>query len=66
MIDVKEMNLRYVTDKNGIKKEVILSVKDFENLLEDLEDLAIAAERRKEGTINHETVIKDLKKNGIL
>ena len=66
MIDVKEMNLRYVTDEKGKKKEVILSIKDFENLLEDLEDLAVAAERRNEGTVNHESVIKELKKDGIL
>ena len=66
MIDVKEMNVRYITDKKGLKKEVILSIKDFENLLEDLEDLAVAAERRNEGTVNHERVKKELKKNGIL
>lgn len=66
MIDITEMNLRYVTDKKGIKKEVILSIKDFENLLEDLQDMAVAAERRDEETINHESVIKELKKNGIL
>ncbi|NIA31619.1 MAG: hypothetical protein GWP06_17135 [Actinobacteria bacterium] len=67
MIDVKEMNLRFVTDKKGIKKEVvILSLKDFENLLEDLQGLAVVAERRDEETINHESVIKELKRNGIL
>ena len=66
MIDVAEMNLRYVTDKKGIKKEVILSIKDFENLLEDLEDLAVTAERRDEETVNHEDVIKELKRDGIL
>lgn len=38
------MNLRYVTDKKGVKREVILPIKDFENLLEDLNDLALIAE----------------------
>ena len=66
MINVKEMNLKYVTDKKGKKKEVILSIKDFEDLLEDLEDLAVAAERRDEETVNHESIVKELKKNGIL
>ena len=60
------MNLKYVIDKKGIKKEVILSIKDFENLLEDLEDLAVAAERRDEETLNHKSVIKELKNDGIL
>ncbi|MBN2410149.1 hypothetical protein JXQ31_00560 [candidate division KSB1 bacterium] len=66
MINVKEMNIRYITDKKGIKKEVILSVKDFENLLEDLQDLAVIAERRDEKTLNHHDVIKKLKQDGIL
>jgi len=66
MIDVAEINLRYVTDKKGKKKEVILSIKDFENLLEDLEDLALTAERRDEEIVSHEDVIKELKRDGIL
>jgi hypothetical protein len=66
MINVAQMNLRYVTDKKGTKKQVILSIKDFENLLEDLQDLAIAAERRNEATVEHEDVIKGLKRDGIL
>ena len=66
MINVKEMNLRYITDKKGVKREVILSIKDFENLLEDLQDIAVVAERRDEESIKHESVIKELKKNGIL
>lgn len=66
MIDVKQLNLRYVTDNKGNKTEVILSVKEFEELLEDLEDLALAAERRDEETISHEDVIKELKRDGLL
>ena len=66
MIDITEMNLRYIIDKQGIKKEVILSIKDFENLLEDLQDLAVIAERREEETVNHEDIIKELKRDGLL
>ena len=35
----------YATNKKGIKKEIRLPIKDFKNQLEDLADLAIAAER---------------------
>ena len=66
MIDITEMNVRYVTDKKGVKREVILSIEDFEHLLEDLEDLAVAAERREEETIDHELVVKELKRDRIL
>lgn len=66
MFNVKELNVKYVTDKKGRKKEVILPLKEFQNLIEDLEDLAIVAERRGEETIPHSEVIKILKKDGFL
>jgi len=60
------MKVRYITDKKGVKKEVVLSIKDFESLLEDLQDLAVMAERRDEETIGHQDLIKELKQDGIL
>ena len=66
MIDVKKYRVRYITDKKGKKTEVILKVKDFEELIEDLSDMAIIAERRDEETITHEDLIKELKRDGIL
>lgn len=66
MIDLANLNLRYITDKTGQKREVILSLKDFQNLLEDLRDLAVIAERRDEETISHEDVIKELKNDGLI
>lgn len=66
MINVKELNLKYVTDKNGHKKEIILPIEEFESLLEDLDDLAAAAERRDEKTIPHKELINELKNDGIL
>lgn len=48
------------------KEGVILSIEDFEELMEDLEDLAILAERREEPTIPHEDIVADLKRNGYL
>lgn len=66
MSNGKDMNIKFITDKKGRKKEVILPIEEFENLLEDLEDLAVAAERRDEETVDHEEVIKRLKKDGLL
>jgi len=65
-MNIKDMNVRYITDKKGVKKEVVLSIKDFESLLEDLQDLAVIAERRDEETIDHQDLIKELKKDGLL
>lgn len=66
MLNVNDIKLRYITDKQGRKRSVVLPIKQFEELLEDLEDLAIVAERRDEDTISHKELLKELKANGIL
>ena len=60
MIDVKKIRLKYVTDKKGKKTEVIMKVKYFEELLEDLHDIAVVAERRDEERISHKEVLNKL------
>ncbi len=42
---------QYVVDANGNKTAVILSIEQYEQLLEDLHDLAVVAERRPEQPI---------------
>ena len=66
MINIEKLALSYVTNQSGEKTAVILPLQQFEELLEDLEDLAIVAERRDEPTISHEDVISELKQDGIL
>lgn len=45
---------------------MILSLDEYEELLQDLEDLAAIAERRDEDVISREEVISELKKNGYI
>lgn len=66
MIDIKELNPEFITDKEGNKKAVVLSISDFRELMEDLEDLALIAERRNEPTISHDELLAELKNDGIL
>ena len=66
MQSVKELEFQYVTNQAGEKTAVLLPISAFEELLEDLEDLAAVAERRDEETIPHEQLIKELKSDGIL
>ncbi|NHQ59999.1 hypothetical protein G9409_05255 [Chlorobium sp. BLA1] len=66
MPKIENIDAEYVTDKNGVKKSVILPLDDFYELLEELEDLAAVAERKDEPTISHEQLVEDLKKNGQL
>jgi len=57
------MNLhpQYITNDNGEKMSVILSIQEFEDILEDIEDLAIVAERNTENILSHHDFIKELK-----
>ncbi|WP_076789124.1 hypothetical protein [Chlorobium sp. KB01] len=66
MPKIENIDAEYVTDKNGVKKSVILPLDDFYELLEELEDMAAVAERKDEPTISHEQLVEDLKKNGLL
>ena len=66
MIQSKELNLQYITNEAGEKTAVILPIADFEELLEDLQDLAIVAERRDEPTISHQELIAELQRDGLL
>jgi hypothetical protein len=58
--------MQYVTDSDGNIEAVILSLAEWEELQEDLDDLAVAAERRGEPTISHEEVTAELKRDGLL
>ncbi|MEW5843080.1 MAG: hypothetical protein AB1775_07435 [Bacteroidota bacterium] len=66
MLKNKIKNARYIIDKNGNKKEVVLSIKEFNELLEDFEDLAMIAERKKDKVVKHSDVIKILRENALL
>ena len=63
---IREMQLNYVTNKTGEKTAVILPIEEFEELLEDLADMAALLERRDEPTIPFEEVVAKLKKDGLL
>ncbi len=57
---------QYITNADGEKISVILSLADYQELLEDLEDLAAIAERKDEETIPWQQVKEELKINGLL
>jgi hypothetical protein len=66
MHTIRELQAQYVTNETGKKVAVILPIEEFEDLLEDLEDMAVLLERRDEPTIPHEEVIANLKRDGLL
>ena len=58
--------VKYITDDRGERTAVVFPIADYEKLLEDLEDLAVVAERREEPTIPHEQFVSELKRDGLL
>jgi PHD/YefM family antitoxin component YafN of YafNO toxin-antitoxin module len=57
---------QYLVDSKGRKTSVLLSLEQYEKLMEDLHDLAIVAERRKEKPIDIEELKRRLKKDGLI
>ena len=62
----KDLNPQYITNDSGEKISVILPISEFQELIEDIEDLATIAERRDEPTISHEQLITELKRDGLI
>ena len=42
-----------------------MPIEEFEELLEDVEDLAAVAERRDEPTVSHDELLTELKQDGL-
>jgi len=53
---------QYITDESGNRVSVVIPVAEFEELLEDLDDLAVIAERRDEPALTHDEVIAGLQR----
>ena len=66
MSAVEKLHPQYVTDTAGRQTAVILPLDEYNELLEDLDDLATAAERVDEPTIPHAKVVAELREDGYL
>ncbi len=66
MLPAPKLNPEFITNKKGHKRAVVLPIEEYQELLEDLHDLATIAERREEPTRSHNQVMEDLKENGYL
>ena len=63
---LNSLHPQYVTDESGAQTAVLLSMMEFNQLLEDLADLAAIAERVEEPTMPHSAVVEDLREHGLL
>ena len=62
---MKTTTAEYVM-KNGKRTAVILPIDEYEELLQDVDDLAVIAVRKNEPTIPLAEIKRRLKKNGAL
>jgi PHD/YefM family antitoxin component YafN of YafNO toxin-antitoxin module len=56
----------FIVDGRGRKKAVVLTVREYEELLEDLHDLSVIAERLDEPRESFEEVKRRLRDDGLL
>ena len=59
-------SVQYITNQKGKKTAVVVPISDYEKLMEDLDDLAVIADRHDEPTIPHDRFKVELKRDGIL
>jgi len=57
---------QFVIDEKGKKTAVLLTVEQYEKLIEDLHDLAVVAERKDEKPISLKEMRQRLEKDGLL
>jgi len=57
-------NEKFIIDDKGKRKAVILDIKLYQEVLEDLEDLRLLAERKNEATSSLQEVEERLKARG--
>ncbi len=62
----KTLHPQYITNEAGEKTAVILPIDEFQELLEDIDDLAAVADRRGEPSRSHEALLSSLKTDGLL
>jgi hypothetical protein len=63
---VRKEPVEYIKDARGRKQKVIMSYRRYRQLMEDLHDLAVLAERRDEPTVSLEEVKRQLRADGRL
>ena len=66
MVKTRHLDVQYLVDGAGQRRSVLISIEQFQQLMEDIEDLAAIAERREDPRVSHEDVIAELRRDGLL
>jgi prevent-host-death family protein len=65
-MDVQMSKVQYLVNERGQKTAVVLPIKEYESMQEDLHDLAVMAERRDEPVISFDELKERLERDGLL
>jgi PHD/YefM family antitoxin component YafN of YafNO toxin-antitoxin module len=57
---------QFIIDKDGKKTAVVVPVKEYRQLMEDLHDLTVVAERRAEPAVSLKDLKRRLKADGVI
>lgn len=60
------MKTQFLTDESGAKMAVVIPISDYDDLMEDIADLAAAAERRDDDRVSLSDLKLQLIADGIL
>ena len=58
--------IQFVTDQKGDRTAVVIPLDDYQQLLEDIQDLADIVDRRAEAPIPHSEFLAQLRQDGLL
>lgn len=58
--------IQFVTDEKGDRTAVVIPLDDYQQLLEDIQDLADIVDRRSEPPIPHADFLAQLRQDGLL
>lgn len=56
----------YLVNEKGQKTAIVIPIEEYKELLEDLHDLAVVAERRDEPSVSFEELKERLRNDGLL
>ena len=66
LMQVESDEIRYLVDKKGNKTDVVLTLEEYEELIEDIHDLSVALERQNDKRITLRELEDRLKEDGLL
>ena len=63
---MRRVREQFIVNRDGKKTAVVMPLRDYRRLLEDLHDLSVVAERREEPSVPFEEVMRRLRADGLI